>query len=442
MPAQSSESLRQQILDLSEDYYRAAFTQDFVPGQTFIPHAGKVVDASELRNLMEASLDMWLTSGRFTQKFESLLGQRLGFRHVRMTVSGSAANLLAFTSLTSWKLKDKRVAPGSEVITVAAGFPTTVAPIVQNGCVPVFVDIDLATTNVIVDRIAEAITPKTRAIMIAHSLGNPFEVDRVAALCKEHNLYLVEDCCDAFGSTFKGQAVGTFGDMASLSFYPAHHITTGEGGAILTNNQALAIYAESFRDWGRDCWCNTGTSNTCKKRFDWKLGDLPHGYDHKFIYSHVGYNLKATDMQAALGVSQMAKVDGFIAKRKENFAHMHRMFREEKLDEHFMLPEATPGSDPSWFGFMLIIREGSSLKRRDVVAWLEDHKVGTRLLFGGNLSKQPAFQRVEHRIVGDLTNTDKVMNDGFWVGVWPGIDEPRRVYMVEMFKQMIKEMLP
>jgi len=437
--APANASLREQILDMGEQYWRATPPPAFVPGQTYIPCTGKTVDAGDLRLLLDASLDMWLTAGRYTTLFEKELGERLGFRHVRMVNSGSAANLLAFSCLTSAKLHDKRVAPGSEVITVAAGFPTTVAPIVQNGCVPVFVDVDLATANVLADRVAETITPKTRAIMLAHTLGNPFEVDRIAELAKQHNLYLVEDCCDAFGASHKGKAVGTYGDIAALSFYPAHHITTGEGGAVLTNRKSLITLAESFRDWGRDCWCAPGDANTCGKRYDWKLGDLPHGFDHKFTFAHLGYNLKATDMQAAVGVAQLKKVDSFIAKRRENFALLTELFEREGLTEHFLLPQATKGSEPSWFGFLLTIRDGSPLKRRDVTAYLEDHKVGSRLLFGGNLTRQPAFQNVQYRVVGDLKNTDKIMNDSFWIGVWPGIDAQRRAYMIETFKRMIKE---
>jgi CDP-4-dehydro-6-deoxyglucose reductase, E1 len=437
----TSANLREQILDLSGDYWRATAQPNFIPGQSYIPCSGKVVDESDLRLLLDASLDMWLTSGRYTTEFENLLGERLGQRYVKMTVSGSAANLLAFTSLTSWKLMDKKVKPGDEVITVAAGFPTTVAPIVQNGCVPVFIDVNLETANVMVNRVADAITPRTKAIMIAHTLGNPYEVDRIAAIAKEQGLYLIEDCCDAFGATQNGQIVGTFGDIATLSFYPAHHITTGEGGAVLTNRKSLAVFAESFRDWGRDCWCAPGMANTCNKRYDWQLGDLPHGFDHKYIYSHIGYNMKATDMQAALGVSQMKKVNHFIDRRRENFRLLSELFVSEGFDEHFILPQATAGSNPSWFGLLLTIRDESPLKRREITAWLEEHKIGSRLLFGGNLTKQPAFQNVEHRVVGDLVNTDKIMRDSFWIGVWPGIEAPQRTYMIETFRQMIKAMI-
>lgn len=437
---QSAEEIRATILDLGRQYLKAQGKDSFVAGQTYIPCSGKIVDGDDLSNLLDASLDMWLTAGRYTELFETMLAEKFGLRHARLTVSGSAANLLAFTALTSWKLHERRVMPGSEVLTVAAGFPTTVAPIVQNGCVPVFVDVDLETFDVDVTRLAEAVTPKTRAIMMAHTLGNPFNLRAVKELAEKHNLYLIEDCCDAFGSTYEGQSVGTFGDMATLSFYPAHHITMGEGGAVMTNRKSLVTLAESFRDWGRDCWCPTGKSDTCGKRFDWKLGDLPYGYDHKYTYSHLGYNLKATDMQAAVGVGQLGKVDDFIARRRENFAELTKAFRAERLDEYFILPQATPNSDPSWFGFLLTLRDDAPFKRRDVVTYLESHKVGTRLLFAGNLTRQPAFKDVEYRVVGPLTNTDKIMNDSFWIGVWPGIEAQQRHYMVETFKSMIKEL--
>lgn len=437
----TSDSLRQNILGMCDEYFTSKGQAEFVPGETYIPCTGKVVDAQDLRYLVDASLDMWLTTGRYCDQFEASLAERCGLKHARLTVSGSAANLLAFTALTSWKLHDRAIAPGSEIITVAAGFPTTVAPIVQNRCVPVFVDVELETGNVDVERLAAAIGPKTRGIMLAHTLGNPFNVAAVAALAKEHGLYLVEDCCDALGASFGGQKVGTFGDFATLSFYPAHHITMGEGGAVLTNRKSLITLAESFRDWGRDCWCPPGKADSCEKRFEWKLGELPYGYDHKYTYSHLGYNMKATDMQAAIGVSQLSKLDDFVARRRENFALLTQAFRDEGLDEHLLLPQATPGSEPSWFGFLLTIRDGSPLDRRAAVAYLESHKVGTRLLFGGNLIRQPAFRGVEHRVVGDLTNTDKIMNGSFWIGVWPGIGAAQRAYIVETFKSMVKELV-
>ncbi|MDX2073735.1 MAG: lipopolysaccharide biosynthesis protein RfbH [Alphaproteobacteria bacterium] len=435
-----AEKIRAEILALSARYVVAKGEAKFVPGETYIPASGKVLDAADLSNLLDASLDMWLTAGRYAELFEAMIAKRMGLKYARLTVSGSAANLLAFSALTSPKLHERRIVAGSEVLTVAAGFPTTVAPIVQNGCVPVFVDVELATHNVDVEKLAAAITPKTRAIMLAHTLGNPFNLQAVSEFAKAHNLYLVEDCCDALGATYAGRSVGTFGDVATLSFYPAHHITMGEGGAVLMNRKSIATLVESYRDWGRDCWCASGKDNTCEKRFDWQLGGLPHGYDHKYIYSHLGYNMKVTDMQAAIGVSQLEKVDGFIAARRENFDALKKAFLAEGLDEFFVLPEATPNSEPSWFGFMLSLRDGAPFSRRDATVYLEQKKIGTRLLFAGNLTRQPAFEGVNYRVVGELKNTDKIMNDSFWVGVWPGIDAARRDYMVATFRQMVQEL--
>ena len=432
--------LRDTILDLSVKYAEMKGTPVFEPGKSYIPCAGKIIDSSDLRHLVDSSLDMWLTAGRYAEQFEQALAARFGLAQSRLTVSGSAANLLAFTALTSWKLRNKRIMPGSEVLTVAAGFPTTVAPIVQNGCIPVFVDVDLETFNVDVTRLEEAVTDKTRAVMIAHTLGNPFNLAAVTDLCNRHGLYLVEDCCDAFGATYDGKGVGTFGHLATVSFYPAHHITMGEGGAVLSNRASLMKLAESYRDWGRDCWCAPGMADTCGKRFRHQQGDLPYGYDHKFTFSHIGYNMKATDMQAAIGLSQLAKVDHFIARRKENFAELTKAFKSEGLDEHFILPKATPNSDPSWFGYLLTLRDGLPFTRRDAVEYLDQHKVGTRQLFAGNLIRQPAFKGVEYRVVGDLTNTDKIMNDSFWIGVWPGIGPAERDYMVSTFKTMVREL--
>lgn len=434
-----SAALREQILSLGDDFFAERDSaRKFVPGDTYIPCAGKVLDAEDLRHLIDASLDLWLTAGRYASEFEGALAARFGVEHCRLTVSGSAANLLALTALTSWKLHERRIASGSEVVTVAAGFPTTVAPIVQNGCTPVFVDVDLETANVNIERLEAAIGPKTRAIMLAHTLGNPFNVAAVDALAKQHNLYLIEDCCDALGATYDGRHVGTFGDLATISFYPAHHITMGEGGAVLMNRKPLATLVESYRDWGRDCWCAPGDQDTCGRRFDWRMRGMPEGYDHKFTYAHLGYNMKATDMQAAIGVSQLKKVDRFIAARRDNFAKLTAAFRLRGLEEHFILPRATENSDPSWFGFLLIVRDDSPLKRRDVVRYLEQHKVGTRLLFGGNLTRQPAFREVDYRVVGDLFNTDKLMNDAFWIGVWPGIGGMEREYMVATFVNMVR----
>lgn len=432
---------RTDIFELATRYFDQQEKAAFIPGKSYVPASGKVLDSAELVGMLDASLDMWLTAGRFAEDLEAKLAERVGLRFSRLTVSGSAANLLAFTALTSPKLHERRILPGSEVITVAAGFPTTVAPIVQNNCVPVFVDVDLATHNVDVARLAEAIGPNTRAIMIAHALGNPFNVRAVAELARAHNLYLIEDCCDALGATFDGKGVGTWGDLATLSFYPAHHITTGEGGAVLSNRRSLMTLVESFRDWGRDCWCPPGKDNTCEKRFDWQLGDLPLGYDHKYTYSHLGYNLKMSDMQAAVGVSQLAKLDGFVARRRENFDLLSAAFREHGLDEHFILPEATPNSEPSWFGYLLTVRDGSPLRRIDLIRQLEERRVGTRLLFGGNLIRQPAFKGVEYRVVGDLIHTDKIMRDSFWVGVWPGIGPEQRQYMVETLVDIVRGLL-
>lgn len=399
------------------------------------------MDGEDCANLVDAALDMWLTAGRYATEFESELARTFGTKLSKLTVSGSAANLLAFTTLTSWKLGKSKIEPGSEVITVAAGFPTTVTPILQNGCIPVFVDVDLATHNVDVNQIEAAISEKTRAIMIAHSLGNPFDVIRIAEICREYGLYLIEDCCDAFGATVAlpdgtEKGVGTFGDVSTLSFYPAHHITMGEGGAVLTNSMRLARICESFRDWGRDCYCGPGTDNTCKKRFDWQLGDLPEGYDHKYTYSHIGYNLKVSDMQAAVGLSQLRKLNGFIDARRANFDGLMMRLKNAGLEEYYHLPEATPGTNPSWFGFLLTIRDGVPLSRRDVTAALEEKKVGTRLLFAGNLIRQPAFARAPYRVSGTLEVTDKFMNDAFWIGVWPGLTDEHLDYMIDALKRV------
>lgn len=435
-----TDALRVEILSLARSHFAARQTPSFVPGETYIPPSGKVMDAEDCAHLIDASLDMWLTAGRYADRFERELADVFGRRHSRLTVSGSAANLLAFATLTSPKHRERRLRPGDEVITVAAGFPTTVAPIVQHGCVPVFVDVNLKTHNVDVDLLEAAITPKTRAVMIAHSLGNPFDVVRVAEICRRNDLWLVEDCCDAFGATIAGQGVGTFGDLATLSFYPAHHITTGEGGAVLMDRGPLAKIAESFRDWGRDCYCKPGTDNTCGNRFGWKLGDLPHGYDHKYTYSHIGYNLKLSDMQAALGVSQLTKLSHFIVRRRENFLGLECRLKERGLDDIFHLPVATPGSEPSWFGYLLTVRDKVGIERNALVARLEQKRVGTRLLFAGNLTRQPAFRDVDYRVHGTLQQTDKIMRDSFWIGVWPGITEPMLDYMADMLLTVTREL--
>ena len=432
------------IINLSKAYFEEKFGKpEFIPGKTYIPPSGKVLDAEDCAHLIDASLDMWLTAGRFASRLEPELAKKFGKKLSKLTVSGSAANLLAFSTLTSWKLGDERIKPGDEVITVAAGFPTTVAPIVQNGCVPVFVDVDIATHNVDVNAVRNAITDKTKAIMIAHSLGNPFDVLAIQKLCQENNLYLIEDCCDAFGATVQlsdgtEKGVGTFGELATLSFYPAHHITMGEGGAVLMDSMKLARICESFRDWGRDCYCEPGKDNTCGKRFEWQLGELPYGYDHKYTYSHLGYNLKVSDMQAAVGLSQLNKLDQFIKRRRENFDGLTARLKAKELDRYFILPEPTPGTNPSWFGYLLTLRDGLAITRRELTAELEEKKVGTRLLFAGNLIKQPAFKNTEHRVVGSLENTDKIMENSFWMGVWPGLTEEHLDYMVDMLSQIVE----
>jgi len=391
----------------------------FEPGLSAIPAAGKVLDGAELQHMVEAALDGWLTTGRFNDAFEERLARFLGVKHLITVNSGSSANLIAFSTLTSPKLGERAIRPGDEVIGVAAGFPTTVNPILQFGAVPVFVDVELGTYNIDASRIEAAIGPRTKAIMLAHTLGNPFNLAVVTRLCQQYNLWLIEDCCDALGSTYNGRMVGTFGDIGTLSFYPAHHITMGEGGAVFTNSGILKPIAESFRDWGRDCFCPPGHDNTCKKRFAWQLGALPEGYDHKYTYSHAGYNLKITDMQAACGLAQLDKAPGFIAQRKANFA-----FLKERLapcEAALILPEATPDSDPSWFGFPLTLRPEAGVTRLDLLRELERHKIGTRLLFGGNLLRQPYFQGRQYRVSGELINTDRVMHDTFWIGVYPAL---------------------
>jgi CDP-6-deoxy-D-xylo-4-hexulose-3-dehydrase len=418
-----AEELRQRILDLTAEYYTEAFpARTYVPHQSAVPVSGKVIDASDIQAVVDSALDSWFTTGRFAKDFERKLARFVGVRSASLVNSGSSANLLAISALTSPKLGKRQMKPGDEVITVAAGFPTTVNPIIQNRLVPVFLDVTLPTFEMDVSQLEAALSPKTRAIIVAHTLGNVFDAEAVAAFAKKHNLWMIEDCCDALGSTLNGKKVGTFGDIATLSFYPAHHITMGEGGAVLTDQPALQVLIDSFRDWGRDCWCEPGKDNTCGKRFDWQLGQLPCGYDHKYTYSHIGYNLKATDMQAALGSSQIEKLPFFIERRKENFRILHAAL--EPYADVLLLPEATPGSDPSWFGFPLGVREDAPFTRDDLVARLEENKIGTRLLFAGNLVRQPAYEEMEYRVIGDLKNTDFVMRNVLWVGVYPGLTRP------------------
>jgi CDP-6-deoxy-D-xylo-4-hexulose-3-dehydrase len=404
-------------------------------GESYIPVTGKVLDKEDILFGIEAMLDGWLTAGRFSEDFEKELAKYIGCRYSLLVNSGSSANLLAFYTLTSPKLEERQVLPGDEVITVAAGFPTTINPLIQYGCIPVFLDIDIPTYNINVELLEAAITPKTKVIMLAHTLGNPFNLDAIMQVAKKHNLWVVEDDCDSLGAEYNGKKTGTFGDLATLSFYPAHHITMGEGGALLINNPKLKKIAESFRDWGRDCWCAPGKDNTCGIRFCQQLGDLPEGYDHKYTYSHIGFNLKATDMQAAIGLSQLKKADGFIKKRRENHAVLYNLFKQ--LEEHFILPEKTTNSTPSWFGFLLTIKKESTLKRNELVAYLEENKIGTRLLFGGNLLKQPAYKNIQYRQAGNLDNTDLVMLNSFWLGVWPGLDEKHLEYIFSKVKEFV-----
>ena len=430
--------LRAQILSLSERYAELAHgPKDFVPGTSAVPPAGKVLGAPEMRNLVDSALDFWLTTGRFNTKFESVLAKATGVRRTLTTNSGSSANLLAVTALTSHVLKDKALKPGDEVITCATGFPTTVNPVLQNGLVPVFLDVELATYNIDVTRLEEALSPRTRAIMVAHALGNPFNLEVISAFAKKHDLFLIEDCCDALGATYRGQKVGTFGQLGTLSFYPAHHITMGEGGAVLCNSTIFQRIVESIRDWGRDCYCEPGHDNTCKKRFGWQLGELPFGYDHKYTYSHLGYNLKITDMQAAIGLAQMDRLDDFVAARRFNWKYLLDGLAD--LEDVLMLPSASPESEPSWFGFCLTLRDGCGIDREELLQHLNDEKkIGTRLLFGGNLLRQPYMKDRNYRVVGSLDNSDKVMNSTFWLGVYPGLTTSHLDYVIETLRTFIR----
>ena len=436
MNMEKTEQLRKQIAALVDEYAALALVpKPFTPGQSVVPPSGKVIGAAELKNMVEASLDGWLTTGRFNDQFEQRLAKYLGVKHLMTVNSGSSANLVAFSTLTSHKLGNRAIKPGDEVIGVAAGFPTTVNPILQFGAVPVFVDVELGTYNIDVTQLEAAIGPKTKAIMLAHTLGNPYNLAEVTRIAKKHNLWLIEDCCDALGSTYDGKLVGGFGDIGTLSFYPAHHITMGEGGAVFTNNDQLKQIAESFRDWGRDCYCGPGKDNTCTKRFCWKLGDLPQGYDHKYTYSHLGYNLKITDMQAACALAQMDRVDQFVQARKDNFAYLKN--RLKSCEEFLILPEATQHSDPSWFGFPITLRENAPINRVDLLNYLDQNKVGTRLLFAGNLTRQPYMIGRQFRISGELSNTDTIMNNTFWIGVYPGLSLDMLNFSVEKIETFL-----
>ena len=429
--------LRAQILDLVRQYQPVAFPRrEFTPG-TPIPFAGRVFDAEEMVSLVDSALDFWLTSGRFATQFEKRFARFIGVRDAVLVNSGSSANLLAFSCLTSPKLGDRRIRPGDEVITVATGFPTTVNPIIQNNCVPVFLDAQIPTYNIDATQLEAALTPRTRAIMVAHTLGNPFDLMTIGDFATRHGLWLIEDSCDAVGARYKGQNVGTFGQLATVSFYPAHHMTMGEGGCVLTNTPLLRTLVESFRDWGRDCWCEPGKDNTCGKRFGWQLGELPCGYDHKYSYSHIGYNLKLTDMQAAIGLAQLDKLPSFIEARRRNFNTLRAALAD--MEDVFILPEPTPDSEPSWFGFPIAIRPGAPFSREAVIGFLESKHISTRLLFGGNLLRQPAYRDIPHRRVGELKNADFIMNNVFWVGVYPGLTDAHLQYMADCFHRIPHE---
>ena len=429
MSERTEAELRNEIRSLVREYHAIAFPEKpFLGGISTVPVSGKVFDADELDLLVDSSLDFWLTTGRYAEQFEKSFAKRMGMKHAMLCNSGSSANLLAMSALTSPRLKKRALKEGDEVLTVAAGFPTTVNPILQNRLTPVFVDAQLGTYDASVESLAEAVGPKTKAIFMAHTLGNPFDLDGVMRLAEEHNLWVIEDTCDAVGAMFNGKPVGSFGHLSTTSFYPAHHITMGEGGCVLVKSGPMKKIVESLRDWGRDCWCPPGQDNTCGRRFDWQLGELPYGYDHKYAYSHIGYNLKMTDMQAAVGVAQLNKLDGFIKARNDNWERLRAGLAS--LEEHFILPEATPGSDPSWFGFALTVRPDAPFTRFDLVQHLESRRIGTRQLFGGNLLRQPAYQGHDIRVVGDLTNADVITEGTFWIGVYPGLSEEMIDFMI------------
>lgn len=435
---ETAKQLKQQILELTKRFHAEAFpAAEFIPGVSSVQVSGKVIDADDMSAVVESALDGWFTTGRWAKEFEKKLARFFGLRSASLVNSGSSANLVALSALCSPRLGDRQLKPGDEVITVAAGFPTTVNPIIQNRLIPVFLDVTLTTYEIDVTRLEEAYSPKTKAVMIAHTLGNVFNLSAVTEFCKKHNLWLIEDCCDALGSTYKGKKVGTFGDIATVSFYPAHHITMGEGGAVLTDKPVLKTLIESWRDWGRDCWCEPGADNTCGKRFEWELGSLPCGYDHKYTYSHIGYNLKATDMQAALGASQIEKLPHFIQRRKENFAYLKAALKPS--EDVLVLPVAAEDADPSWFGFPIAVKEDAPFTRDQLTREYDSKKIGTRLLFAGNLLRQPAYANIEHRVVGDLKNTDFVMNQVFWLGVFPGLTPEKLDYIAQVTNQFVAQ---
>ena len=434
---QEETKIREEIFEKVRDLYSLKFkNKQFIPRKTPVRYAGRVFDERELINLVDASLDFWLTAGRYAEEFESRFAEYFDVSDAILVNSGSSANLIALSTLTSKKLGNKRLRPGDEVITVAAGFPVTIAPIIQNGLIPVFVDVNIGTYNAVPEQIEEAISPKTRAIFMAHTLGNPFELDKVMEIVEKHKLWLIEDNCDAVGSTYHGKLTGTFGHLATVSFYPAHHMTLGEGGCVLTNDDELAHIARSFRDWGRDCYCGPGENNTCGKRFTQQFGTLPNGYDHKYVYSEVGYNLKVTDMQAAIGVAQLDKLEGFTQKRKENFKKLYEGLKP--FEDKIILPQATPNSNPSWFSFLITVRKNARFSRNELTSFLEQNGIETRNLFAGNLMRQPAFQDKPLRKINDLENTDYIMNNTFFVGVYPGIDDAQNQYMLDTFTKFFQ----
>ena len=433
-----NKNLKKEIHNLVVKYYNENHkVKPFIPGKTNIQYAGRVYDEKEMKSLVDSALDFWLTAGRFAKQFEEKFAKFLGVKHCILTNSGSSANLLAISALTSPKLGERRLKPGDEVITIACAFPTTVNPIIQNNLIPVFVDVDVETYNIQTDKIEGAISNKTKAIFLAHTLGNPFNLDKILEICKKYNLRLIEDNCDALGSKYNGQYTGTFGSIATFSFYPPHHITMGEGGALVTNDVQLKRLIESFRDWGRDCWCEPGCDNTCGKRFKWKLGSLPFGYDHKYIYTHIGYNLKITDMQAAIGVEQLKKLTLFIKARKKNFKFLYEGFK--KFDKYFILPKIEPKADPSWFGFLITVRKDAGFTRDEIVKYLENNRIATRMLFAGNIIRHPSFKDIKYRIYGNLNNTDFITNNTFWLGVYPGLSSEMIEYIINKIEEFIKK---